>query len=402
MQGLAALHENVVGHVHDIGNGTHAHRVQPVPDAHGRRRNFAARDDAAGVEPAEIRVPDVDGRQLHGRPVLHALALGDAERQAEGLRRFSGKPDDRKAVRAVGRDGDVQHFAIEFQGIHQQRAGDGRLRQHHDAGMVFRKAQFAFGADHAAARRAAQLGLLDDQPARHGGAHQRHGHLLPGGHVGGPADDVQQLALSGIHLADVQMVRFGMIDAFHHVAHHDGGDGVIGTDDLFQFQPQHGQAVAEFLRRTFVGDKFTQPRQGKQHTLSHWPQGRLSVEIPGGFRFFHLRQGTHGLFLSAIAAVCARTGPVADLAFRRLVLQPAAIGIRIAHAAIVGPAGGASARQGLQRARPARRLKAGMVRCSSRCSSIYRRISASDWATPRSSIGPKRASVLCSSWAESR
>ena len=272
MQGLAAFEEDVVGHVHDVGDGTHAHGMQTVTDAHGRGSDLDAGDDAAGVKVAQLGIADFHAGQVAGRAVLAQGQFGDGQGQVEGQGGLAGQAQDGETVGAVGGDGDVQHLAVQLQGVHQTGAGHGAVGQDHDAAVVFGEAQLAFGADHAEGGSAAQLGLLDDQAAGHGGAHQGHGDFLAGGHVGGAADDVQQFALAGVHLADVQVVGFGMVDAFHHMAHHDGGDGVIGAHDFFQFQAQHGQPVAQLLCRAFIRDEFAQPRKRKQHMSSHWPR----------------------------------------------------------------------------------------------------------------------------------
>ena len=233
--------------------------MQTMADAHGRGADFDVGNDAAGVERAGVAVGNVHIRQREGGAVFFQRQFGDGQRQLEGQRGFPRKAQNRQAVRAVGRDGNVQHLAIKLQRVHQTRAGNGAVRQHHDAGMIFRQAQLAFRADHAVGGSAAQFGLLDDQTAGHGGADQRHGHFLPFGHIGRAADDVEQLALSGVHLADVQMIGFGVIGAFHHMAYHDGGNGLVGAHNVFQLQTEHGQLVAQFLSRAFVGHKFTQP-----------------------------------------------------------------------------------------------------------------------------------------------
>ena len=260
MQRLAAFEQNVVGHVHDIGNGPHAHGTQAVPHAHGRGNHLDLGNDPAGVQPAELRVRDFNGH--HGFRAVGVRMRGqvrDGQGQVEGQGRLPRQAQHGKAVRAVGRDGDVQHLPVQIQHVHKPRAHRGVFRQDHNAAVVLGEAQFPFGADHAERRRAAQFSLLDHRAVGQARAHQGHGHLLTGGHVGRAADDIQQFALARVHLAAMQMVGIRMPGAFRHIAHHDGADGVIGPLDVLQLQAKHGQPVAQRFGSALVGRKFTQP-----------------------------------------------------------------------------------------------------------------------------------------------
>jgi hypothetical protein len=151
------------------------------------------------------------------------------------------------------------HLPVQIQHVHKTRARRGVFRQDHNAAVVLGEAQFPFGADHAERRRAAQFGLLDHRAVGQARAHQGHGHLLTGGHVGRAADDIQQFALARVHLAAMQMVGVRMLDAFQHMPHHNGADGVIGALNVLQLQAEHGQPVAQRFGIALVGRKFTQP-----------------------------------------------------------------------------------------------------------------------------------------------
>ena len=50
-----------------------------------------------------------------------------------------------------------------------------------------------------------------------------------------------------------------MPDAFQHMPHHNGADGVIGALNVLQLQAEHGQPVAQRFGIALVGRKFTQP-----------------------------------------------------------------------------------------------------------------------------------------------
>ena len=259
VQGLTVFKQNIVGHVHDIGNGAHTHGMQAVTQAHGRRPDLDARDDAAGIQPAVLGIVNINGHQHFCAGVQLQRQFGDGERQVAGQGGFARKAKNRKAVGTVGRDGNIQHFAVKLELLHQRFAHHKAFGQHHNAGVVFGQAQFALGADHAKRRRSAQLGLFDHHAVGHLGAHQGHRHFLACSNVGCAANDIKQLALPCVHLADVQMVGFRMIVARNHMPHHNGAYGIVGPADVFQLKAEHGQAVAQRLSRSFIRSKFTQP-----------------------------------------------------------------------------------------------------------------------------------------------
>ena len=122
--------------------------------------------------------------------------------------------------------------------------------------MIVAQAEFALGADHAERRLAAELGLLDHRAVRHGRAQQGDGDSLAGGDVGGAADNVEQLALSGVDLADMHVIGIGMGDALGDLAHDDGIYIGEGMDNFLQLQSEHGQPVRKRLGASLIGNKF--------------------------------------------------------------------------------------------------------------------------------------------------
>lgn len=64
---------------------------------------------------------------------------------------------------------------------------------------------------------------------------------------------------STVHTA--QMIRIGMGLFRQDVPDDDVLDGIIRMDDVFQLQPKHRQAIADFLSPGFHRNKFAQPFQ---------------------------------------------------------------------------------------------------------------------------------------------
>ena len=264
MQGLTKFHQDVVGHVHDVGDGTHTDGVQTVTDRRRRGGNVHAFQQTQAICLAQLRIGDFDSKVAG--PVgalLIDVYCRQRQRQIEGQRCFTGKAKHGQAVRPVGRDADFKNVAIEIQGVHQFFAGAERVGQHENAVVLFAQPQFTFRADHPVRRFAAQLGRLDLHAVGHGRAHQRHGHGLTGGHVGCAADNGQHFTGAGIHRADVEMIGLRMGLARQHFADNDVLDPFIGVQQIFHFQAEQRQLGAKFFSRAFKGDELPQPLQAE-------------------------------------------------------------------------------------------------------------------------------------------
>ena len=58
---LPQLHQNIVGNVHDVGNGADAHSVQAVAHPHGRLPDGHAFHETQLVERAQVGIRDIHG-----------------------------------------------------------------------------------------------------------------------------------------------------------------------------------------------------------------------------------------------------------------------------------------------------------------------------------------------------
>ncbi len=80
-----------------------------------------------------------------------------------------------------------------------------------------------------------------------------------GGRVGRTANDLQQFALTGIDLADPQLVGvrmlFGLDDLRDDNLGKHGGDTAL----LFHFQPRHGEQMPQRVRIEGRTDETAQP-----------------------------------------------------------------------------------------------------------------------------------------------
>jgi hypothetical protein len=188
----------------------------------------------------------------------HRLAGRQAERAAGEGRHFAGDAGEAEAVGAVGRQLDGEQGVVEGQVIAQVGADRRVLGQHQQAAALVGDAQLLGRAQHAEGFDAAQLGRLDAE-AGQVGAHQRAGDLDAGGGIGGAADDLQQLALPRVHLADAQLVGVGVLLGLDDLRDDDlgehGGHAVL----LFHFQPRHGEQMPKLIRIEIRTDETAQP-----------------------------------------------------------------------------------------------------------------------------------------------
>jgi hypothetical protein len=232
VQGLAQAVEHEIGHVDDAVDRPQADGFEAAAHVLGRRADLHTLDQARGVIRTGGSVLDRDGE---------FLAEGLVEREIQGLQRLAERGRElasqaavRQAVRAVGRDLDLEHVV----GRAHQRAdvgAEGRAFAHDpDAVVVLRETQLGARADHALALDAAELAALDLEVARQHGADAREGDGLAGGHVRRAADDAPMLA-AVVDDADGELVGVGVLLLGEDLRDHDAAEGrseVLDAGDL--------------------------------------------------------------------------------------------------------------------------------------------------------------------------
>ena len=255
MQRLAGFQHHQVGDVHHVVDRPHAGLLQALAQPQGRGTHLQAAEGRDAEQPPGLDRHLAVGAAAQG---LHRLG-GRWHRSEPGAAAAEGGhlPGDalhRQAVGAVGGDRQLQHLVIEAE-ARPHRAAQGRhlieqLVQNGDAVRAVAQPQLGEGADHAAAGHSAQLGRLDREiHRRQGGAHQGHGHVDAGAHIGGTADDLQRFSGSHLHLADAQLGGVGMGLAVADIAHHHSGS--LGRQILDRIHLEAGdrQALRQGLDR---------------------------------------------------------------------------------------------------------------------------------------------------------
>ena len=226
---LAVFQHDIIGNVHDVVDGPDAVGTQTLPHPLGRGADLHVGDHPGGVAVAQIlclyfhiQVVE-DGACLravdHGLVVAHMLAKGGGS--------FPGQADDGVAIGPVVGDLEVNDGVVIADNQVNVIAGLSGVGLQdpdavgEDAGqIVLGQAQFREGAEHTVGHLAPEFALGDVYAAGQIRVVQGGGHQVALVDVLGAGDDLHGLGLAYVHLADEHMVRVGVADDGHDLAHH--------------------------------------------------------------------------------------------------------------------------------------------------------------------------------------
>jgi len=249
MQRLSQLHEDIVGDVHQIVDGPQPDRFQPRTQPRGRRADPDVPDDSGSISGTSLGIVDSHGTDIvNGRSSLGKGNLGIAERLLADCRHLSRHSEDRQAVAAVGRHGNIEDLIVKAERLAEGNPGGRILREFPQAAGIFSQAEFALRAEHPAGTLAPNLRLLNGRAARQGGPGQcqRNDHPLP--HVGCATYDRDTVPavenLAQMQAFGTRMRSQGLDPCRHHPLH-----TAVGTVNRFHFKPDHRQTMGQFLAR---------------------------------------------------------------------------------------------------------------------------------------------------------
>ena len=237
MQRLSDLEEHEIGDVDDVVDGIVTYREKLLLQPLGGRSDLDSTHGNAAVTRRPGRIKHLDGDPFslafpEGRDVGH-MELAGYIIEPEPCIKVAGDADMRGCIHAVGSDLILNHrLRLKVEIILGRSTHDGLGLENHYAGMVFANAEFICGADHAEGLHSADLGFLDLEITGKDGAESREEDLLSGSDVGGAADHGYGIAVAGIDLGDVEMVRVGMRLALQDLGHDHTGES---AGDLFLF-----------------------------------------------------------------------------------------------------------------------------------------------------------------------
>ena len=269
---VAGRQHHVVGDIHQSVDGAHASLPDPVLHLVGGRLHSHAGHLHADIPGAAVRI-----RDIHMEIRLHVCRIGldFLKGQAVQGRDLPGDAVMAPEIRAVGHGlvVNLQQDVVHVQGVCQRGSrGNVKGRQVENLRLLrcreqIAQADFAGGADHAEGLHAPKLGVFNDHrlalsvPAHHRArTGDGHPHALP--QVDTAADDVLDLAVSDVCLADSQLVRVGMgLDLLNHAHHH-----MIKTPGqilhILYLHGRHGQIVGQLFQIQILRDldKILNPR----------------------------------------------------------------------------------------------------------------------------------------------
>ena len=134
--------------------------------------------------------------------------------------------------------------------------------------MVVTEADFVFGANHAEAFHAADLGLLHLERAAVGerefSANRGENHGLACGYVRGAAHDLERF-LAVVHGGDVQVVAVRVGFAGEHLRHHEFFVDLARFFHAFDFEANRGERLCNFFRRFRKINVTSEPIQRNFH-----------------------------------------------------------------------------------------------------------------------------------------
>ncbi|MPN30655.1 hypothetical protein SDC9_178126 [bioreactor metagenome] len=144
------------------------------------------------------------------------------------------------------------------------------LRKNHQSVVVAAQSQLLRAAHHPGGFHAAKLafiddeflavlGVLEDSPERG----QRH--HASGVAIGRAADDLLDVSVSGVHLADGKMIGVRVRFAAQNLRHDHAGGNFADRRNLLDFQSGHRQRLGQFLGRLLQFNIVFQPIQRNFH-----------------------------------------------------------------------------------------------------------------------------------------
>ena len=274
---LGGHQHHVVGDVDDVRDRPHPGGDQPSLEPGRGGRDTDALEGADGEPRAQIRDLDVHRRDLGDRPRTgRGDLLGRPRRRRElgtGDRvQLARDPVDTHAIDPVRIQVELQHGLGDRQHLLQPRPGVGIGVEHHDPVVVLAELELALGEDHPVGFDAAKLRSPQLRPVGQSRPGQGDGDGLPGGDVGGTADD-RPSAPAVVHLTDPEAVRVRVRLGREHPA----DDEAVGRSDT---DPAHALGL-DRAHREQLGDLLRlQPRIA---VLGQPAERNLHLALPAPF-----------------------------------------------------------------------------------------------------------------------
>jgi hypothetical protein len=246
---LTEVQQHVVRGVDDRRDRPHAAGGEPRLDEDRRPSRTDPSHDPREVARTSLQILDLDGRHRRGRLIpLPDRDVGADEWFSGGPRHLPRDAGDRKQVRPVGFDLQIQHDVVEPHGRPEVRADRQVSRQEQDAGLVLvgdrelpGRAQHPVG-DLSPER----LGLQRTVEHRHPGPRSRPGDQIPGLHVPDAHDDLCR-PVAAVDDRDAQLLCVRVVSDLEHAGDDDAGESLPRTFDRFDVSALQREEIVELL-----------------------------------------------------------------------------------------------------------------------------------------------------------
>ena len=274
MHRLAELQHHVLGDIHQQADRAHAAATQALGHPQrGGTGGIHAFDHAAEIT-RRIRTGVELNRHARVMQRRHRRVVEGFDLAAGRGSHVEGNAAHAEAIGAVRRQLQFDAGIRQTEVIRERRAHRRIRWQFEQTGRVGIQAQLVRRAQHAVGGHAAQRGCLDRELADPGadGGERRH-QARP--RIRRPAHDLQHGAVTGVDLADLQLVGFRMLRAVDDARDDHAVQRVAKHGHRFDFEANGGERRREFVARSRGLDVLAQPVFGEFH--ANCPRNRTSL-----------------------------------------------------------------------------------------------------------------------------
>ena len=258
VHGLAVLQHDIVGDVNDVVDGADAVCSQAVTQPLGRGTDLDIGNHSCGVAVAQVLCGN-----LHIQLLENAASVGAVDNglvvlhfHAESGGGFTGQADDGVAVGTVVGDFEINNGVVVADDQVDVIADlailvvqDPDAVSENAGQIVLGQAQLLEGAQHAVGLFTAELALGDVNTAGQPGIVQCCGNQIALVDVLSAGDDLHQLFLAHVHLADEHMVRVGVGNHGNNLGYHNILNFSVHTLPGLDLLAEDGERFNIFLIR---------------------------------------------------------------------------------------------------------------------------------------------------------
>ena len=279
VQWTPAVEGHEVGDVDQRIDGAQPDRDEALLQPFGGGAVLHATHEAQRKAGAQLGLFDLH-RDRAGECALHGLRRGIDELAHVGGRKVARDAVHTGAVRAIGREIDLDDRIVELRPFHVALADRRVGRQVDDALVVVGQFHLGFRDEHAAAFDAANGANAErDLLARNVGAGRREHAVHAGARVRRAAHDLDRIAGAGVDDADAQPVRVRMLLRLDHPGDGEGAKRLRLVLDVLHLEPNHRELAGERVERLVGGEMLFEPRQRELHGLAPRTVAMRPVEV---------------------------------------------------------------------------------------------------------------------------